>query len=123
MARKGGTPENLRPFQKGQSGNPAGRPKNLLRTDEVRNLIGKLWRLSREELQKIVQNPKSSMGEIMVASIVAKAAQTGDYTRVQFLLERTIGKVKDEIEVAAKPYIVERLDGSQVAMGLTEPDD
>lgn len=123
MARKGGTPENLRPFQKGQSGNPAGRPKNLLRTDEVRNLIGRLWRLSREELQKIVQNPKSSMGEIMVASIVAKAAQTGDYTRVQFLLERTIGKVKDEIEVAAKPYIVERLDGSQVAMGLTEPEE
>lgn len=95
-------------FKPGQSGNPSGKPKGLLSTDEIASLMAKFCRLTRDELQGIVQDPKSSMIEITVASILAKAAKDGDYSRLEFLLTRSIGKVKD---VVAHEHVdvVERL--------------
>lgn len=81
-------------------GNPGGgRPKGLLTQSEISALIGKFWRMNREELQSIVSNPKSTMGEIMVASVMARAAKDGDYSRLEGLLTRGVGKVKEVSEV------------------------
>ena len=118
MAKKGGNPQNLKPFKPGQSGNPSGKPKGLLTTTEVSGLLSKFCRLSRDELTAVIQNNKSSMIEITVASILAKAAKDGDYSRLEFLLARSIGKVKEQLEVSTpKPYVIERLDGTQVLLG------
>lgn len=84
---------NLKPaWKKGQSGNPSGKPKQLLTKDKVNAIIGKFSLLNREELQSLVQSPKTPMIEIMVASIMVRAAKDGDYARLSFLLDRSIGK-------------------------------
>lgn len=96
--------KNLKSWKPGQSGNPSGRPKGKLTRDEVEAIMARFTRLSREELQIVVQNPKSTMLEIMVASVMAKAAKDGDCARLNFLLDRSIGKVKDIQEVHQHNY-------------------
>ena len=84
-------------FKPGQSGNPSGKRKGGLTVDEVSDLMARFCRLSRDALQAVVEDPKSTMIEITVASILARAAKDGDYSRLEFLLSRSIGKVKDVI--------------------------
>ena len=100
-----GKPPDHVKWKPGQSGNPSGRPKGILTSDQVRALIGRFWGMTREQLHVVVQDQKSSMGEIMVASIMAKCAKDGDYTRLDGLLNRTIGKVKEQVEVTSKPSL------------------
>lgn len=90
-------------FKKGQSGNPSGKPKQLITKDQVSAIIGRFCHLTKDGLQAIVSNPNSSMIEIMVASIMVKAVKDGDYSRLNFLFDRsTVGKVKEEIEHTVK---------------------
>jgi hypothetical protein len=49
-----------------------------------------------------MKSPKSTMIEIMIASVMSKAAKDGDYARLDFLLTRSVGKVKEEIEQTVK---------------------
>jgi len=90
-------PEHTK-WKAGQSGNPAGRPKGIIRRDDIQALLGKFWNLDREALHAIVANPRSSMGDIMVASVMAKAAKDGDYARLSFLLDRMIGRPTETVE-------------------------
>lgn len=86
----------------GQSGNPGGAPRNMLTRDKVANIMSKFAHLTREELQKKIQHPDSTMLEITVAAIFARAAKDGDYQRLEFLLQRTVGKVREETEIKFK---------------------
>lgn len=88
--------KHLRPFKPGQSGNPGGRPKQLLTKEKVKGILGKFADMTRQQLQDIIKNPESSMLEIMVASIMAKAAKSGDFSRMNFILDRSIGRVTSE---------------------------
>lgn len=88
--------KNLKPYTKGQSGNPSGKPKQLLTKDKVKGILGKFADMTRDELQNIVQDPKSTMLEIMVASIMVKAAKDGDFSRLNFILDRSIGRAAAE---------------------------
>lgn len=97
--------KNLKPWQPGQSGNLAGKPKQLLTKDKVSSILGKFSNMTRDELQDVVKDPKSTMLEIMIASVIVKAAESGDYSRLDFLLSRSIGKVKEEIENTIKPAV------------------
>lgn len=91
--------KHLRPFQKGQSGNPGGKPKQLLTKDKVKSVLGKFSEMTRGDLQKIIENPESQMLAVMVASIMLKAVETGDFSRVNFILDRAIGKASpDDLE-------------------------
>ncbi len=114
--------KNLRPpFPPGVSGNPSGKPKGLLTNDKVLSVIGKFADMSRAQLQEVIANPKTTMLEVTVASILAQAAKNGDYSRLEFLLSRTIGKVKDQIEISSvKPYLIARPDGSVLELGSAE---
>lgn len=100
MANPRGNPQNLKPMKKGEpSRNPSGKPKQLLTKDKVAAIVGKFCHMTRSQLQDIITAPGSSMIEIMIASIMVQAAKNGDYTRLNFLFDRsTVGKVKEEIE-------------------------
>lgn len=97
-------------WKPGQSGNISGKPKQLLTKDKVSALMGKFSLMSRRELKDFVANDDAPIVEVAVAAIYLKAASDGDFTRLNFLLDRSIGKVKDEIEQTVKSISDEELD-------------
>ena len=125
MAKKGGNPQNLRPpYQKGQSGNPSGRPKNAMTAGAFKKIIDRLGAMTRVELQAVIQNPKTTMYELQLASAFAHGVKTGDYGKVALIIDRTIGKVRDDLHITTPaPYIVEKRDGAQIEMGISPSED
>lgn len=77
--------ENLKPFKKGQSGNPKGRPKKLPELDKLlADVLG-------EEKDGI------TAGEAILRALRSKAAK-GDVRAAEVLLDRAYGKAKQHIE-------------------------
>lgn len=74
--------------------------------------------MDRQAIQVRLQDPKTSMLELIVGGIVDKSAKDHDHLRANFLLDRTIGKVKEQFEVTMpKPTIITRPNGEQVILG------
>lgn len=74
--------------------------------------------LEQSELVAIIGTPGTPVLEAVAASILSEAIVKGDQQRLEFVLQRMIGKVQDRLEVTLpKPFIVTRLDGSTVEMG------
>lgn len=94
-------------FKPGQSGNPSGRPKDppevklikrLTRQEmaEVGSLIvqGKI-----SDLQMVATGPQSTVLKAMIAKVAINIMAKGDMHSLDLLLNRLIGKVKDEVVV------------------------
>jgi hypothetical protein len=81
MARKGGTPENLRPAQKGEVRNPTGRPKKLPALDTL------LAEIMGEEKEGI------SAADAILRKLRQMATQ-GNLRAAEILLDRAYGKAK-----------------------------
>lgn len=91
-------------FKPGQSGNPSGRPKppkELLdaQPETIKLAIWRFWKMTKEELQAVIQDPATPAGELFIATTYAKGIAKGDPTRLEFLLNRLIGKVKEERDI------------------------
>jgi hypothetical protein len=118
-------------FKPGQSGNPQGRPKvpeDLKRARaftkiEVSKILARHLDKSRRELNLLIQDPDTPALEAFVASLMVQGIRTGDERRLNFLFDRIIGKVKDEVEVAqVSPFIVKYKD-EKVVMGIQSQED
>ncbi len=101
------TAEQLRPhhWKKGQSGNPAGGRvllpeeklfKNLTKKElvEVGNYVIKG---DLNALKKMASRPGATVLQIMLAAVCIKVIQKGDMHQLDILLNRLVGKVRDEI--------------------------
>jgi hypothetical protein len=114
-------------YKPGQSGNPLGgqkhdpemkRLKNLTKSEliEIGNLIIKK---DISALHKVVKDEKSTALQRMIASVVVKIIAKGDMAALDHLLNRLIGKVKDEIafqgEINAPQIIVTLPDNEHSA--------
>lgn len=93
-----------RDFKKGNPGRPKGSvvvPKEIreMNRREVEQLISKYFKMSREKLAKVAANKKTPTIDLMIIKIITTAINKGDQTRLNFLLDRTIGKVKDSVDV------------------------
>lgn len=94
-------------FIKGQSGNKNGRPKmdpELLAVTKMSHayitaIINKYSYMNRGDIKRAMEDAETSMIECTIASILVKAMQTGDYMKLNFLLDRAIGKVSEQLEV------------------------
>jgi len=95
-----------RPFKKGQSGNPNGKPKKdpIIREFQAttyKDFILKLQKygtFSKEELKEIVDNPKTQTFDLIFIRILYDAMH-GKADARQVLLERLWGKVKDHMQI------------------------
>ena len=94
-------------FVKGQPGGP-GRtalPPDLkearaLRTIEFEQIIYKYLDCSLDQLQERIKDKSTPAKELIVIKMLELGLKNGDLPRVNFLLERTIGRVPDKIEVS-----------------------
>lgn len=104
--------KNLKPYKKGQSGNPAGRPKGIinpirqalkeLTVDTYREVIEVVLTGNFAELQRIIDDPTTSVIQVGVAKAFAKAMKAGDYQTIERIAERIVGKIPDQINLVSK---------------------
>jgi hypothetical protein len=83
--------KNLKPYVKGQCGNPGGRPKNDL---------------AKEIAQAIFSNDDEE-----IYKAFAKALRSGNAYAFDVLANRAFGKMKETIEVTGLETLAERLNG------------
>ena len=116
MAKKP-PPEHTKWKQGDPSPNPGGRPKNALTQDKVKGVIGQFSQMTEAELAKIAEDDDEKWERKTIARHMLKAG--GDLASLNFVLERSIGKVKEvkEHHVVPKPTVVTRRDGTQIVLG------
>ncbi len=103
--------KNLKPYKKGQSGNPGGRPKDPPELKKIRQLsrqelveIGNLViRADVNELKKIRKDGTTGALKAMVVAIALRAIVKGEHHAFEALMTRLIGKVHDEIKHTGLP--------------------
>ena len=104
-------------FQKGQSGNPNGRAKlpddlkaaNRLTAIQFMDLCNKCLAMTKEELIALTKRDETTALELLVASIVQKGVVEGDQKRLEFILDRLIGKITQNFNLSgsiSQPQIV-----------------
>jgi len=128
MANPKGNPQNLKPFRPGVSGNKKGRPKirdnlkevKLMTKSDMRRLIQKIVDMTPQELIDLSTNMEVPALEMMLASVAVNAIKHGDQSKINFLLERTIGKVADkhEYEIVDVTYETEVQDDGTLLQSI-----
>jgi hypothetical protein len=120
----------LKPFPPGVSGNPSGRPK----VPESEKILRKL---SREQfagmaemivlgewtmIAAMAENENETGLKRLIAQCLVKAHFRGDWLVVDKLLDRLIGKPKEDIEVTHFRRVVRKLDGTSVEYTTQEKE-
>ncbi len=82
-------------FKPGQTGNPGGRPKSFLTRARVKKLIDEYLALSKIELEALKAKETTSVLELMIASTILACIKAGDYSRLEALLSRAVGRVQE----------------------------
>ena len=99
--------KNLKPFKKGQSGNPKGRPKGSL---DSATIIRK-WLEAKSEYTNPITK-KKELGQLfdeVVIGLIAKARK-GDARAFEALLDRAEGRVTQKHEIKEAPKIKLKID-------------
>ena len=93
-------------FKPGQSGNPKGRaktPPDILHArqitrNELERVLNRYIYMTKSEIIRAAQDPETPALELMIASLISKGTNEGDYKRVSFLLDRLGFIVAQKIE-------------------------
>lgn len=94
-------------FEKGQSGNPNGRPRKYVsllkeqgyKLSEINDTIQNMMAMDVSELQKVNENPKATIMEKTVAAAMIKSLKNGSLFSLETLLTRVYGKPKETTAV------------------------
>lgn len=70
--------------------------------------MSELSRLPRAELDRIITDPETPILTVSVARALTKAADEGATDKLNFVLERTIGKVKEEVVMQTESLDLQR---------------
>lgn len=99
-------PKKGRPFEPGKSGNPRGSSEIARQLGDVKHLnklkvaeiLNRFMTMSLDEVMLFANNKSNPAVEVLVASIIVFGIKHGDQSRLTFLLDRLLGKPKEEIE-------------------------
>jgi hypothetical protein len=99
--------EDLIPYVKGQSGNPAGRPKKYVsllkeygyRISEINDTIQVMMAMDLDELKSVFDNPKATILEKTIANAMRKSLSKGSLYSLETLLTRVYGKPKEQMDI------------------------
>lgn len=69
---------------------------------ELERILNMLMYLPFEQVEAIAKDQSSIMIERVAAELLMQASRTGDVTRFDFILNRIIGKVPDQINANVK---------------------
>lgn len=121
MARNG-TKSGGRNFKKGQVANPGGFTKEQalarkLTRDGLTAILNKMREMTHEEMQDHLGRPETPAFEMMIIKCYMSIMETGDMKSFNTLLDRLVGKVKDEVDVNVRPLTIKRRDGSEMVLG------
>lgn len=94
-------------IKKGEVRNPEGRraPIDIIRARqmtraEFERIANELIYMTRNELMAKTTDPKSTIFELLVASILHAAIVDGDERRLAFVMEQVLGKLPQRLEHA-----------------------
>lgn len=104
------TGHRFQPGNPGGPGRPKGKDPHL--SDFSRNLtkstiiamLSEMLDASEVELEIVLEDKRVPAIKKAIASVIAHCIKNGDYMRLEMLLNRTIGKVKDESIIETKNY-------------------
>jgi hypothetical protein len=86
--------DNPKPFVKGQSGNPAGRPKGT----RNRSTIVREWMEAIERTKNPITGETEELSQADIATLaVLKKARSGDVNAYRELMDSAFGKVPDRV--------------------------
>lgn len=99
-----------RDFPPNNIANPDGRPKvpedvkaaQKLTKNAFILVTNKYLSMTKEEIKRAATDPKTPSLELMIAGLISKAVNEGCQKRLNFLLERLIGKVPTSVDVSGE---------------------
>jgi hypothetical protein len=101
-------------FKPGNPGGP-GRSKNWLKPSEIKDYIAKYARMTVGDLARVQAAKESSVIEVILAGVLLKIAEEPDPSKLEYVLNRTVGKIQEEHfdDTEGQPIVrIIRADGS-----------
>jgi len=94
-------------WKPGQSGNPSGSSAisrqiatlKKFNKVEAERVLSKFLNWPVDQLIEFIQDKSNQVLETLVARVLLEAIRKGDHSRAEWVLQRLIGKVKEEIEM------------------------
>ena len=106
--------ENLKPFQKGQSGNPAGRPKGV---PTARTILEKFMSIEQNGINELTGEFENlSVAELMHLAQIKKAKE-GDLFAYKEILDRLEGKSQTNLKVDGQ------IESRKIVIGYKKKDE
>ena len=100
-------------WNRGESGNPKGRPKKLVpsmkvegyKLTEINDTIQALVSMNVKDLKSVYENPNATILEKTVAAALRKSLEEGDLDSIETLMNRVYGKPKEKMELLSQSII------------------
>jgi len=96
--------------------------QKLTKTEITGKLI-KFMAMSVDELAEILRDKSLPVLDHFIGRVALLGIHKGDQQRLNFIFERLIGKVKDNVEISVKPKIIHNLDGGSVELLMEGKED
>lgn len=81
--------------------------------------LSRFLSMRMEDLEKALSDPKTPILELLIGKILQRGIEEGDSRRLNFLLDRLIGRVIDKVEyVPPEPFIIQGRNGEEITLGM-----